>query len=609
MNNRNNDQFGAHLTTDGARFSVWAPNANGVVLLLNPQSPKECLISLPPIGNGFFEQQVSDVSPGTRYFFSADGAPAIPDPASRFQPDGVFGASELIDLTFAWNDSHWWGLNPQELLIYELHVGTFSPEGTYAGIMQRLDHFLSLGVTALELMPLAAFPGRWNWGYDGVFHFAPFSGYGRPADLQALIDACHSRGIAVILDIVTNHFGPEGNAMWSLAPTFFRPHCPTAWSSGINWEAEPVLQYFDEIALFWAREYHLDGLRFDAFHAIPEPARRIHLNRMVAALDKELPAQRHFLVLLESVDNQVSLLNMSTSHIHVTQLNFDYQRATHALVTREAHGEYQDFAHRPEEELAQCLATGFAFKNRYSEYHRRIRGESARPSSWDSVVNFTQNHDTIGNRYRGQRLNRLTDSERLQVTTALLLLHPGIPFMFMGQEWNASTPFYFFVDFPDHLVSSIVAGRKRGFREVNWATCTDRSPSCEEEAAYIQSVLNWVEVEHHPHVDILKQVKGLVGLRKQVLPLMSRATNEVYLKREGAVYYLQINARQPEHPPFLLIANFSEKVLPIPENAGSLIYSSKPAFSDQIPALCCQLYGKGVVVSSDAEDGHPIYPG
>jgi maltooligosyltrehalose trehalohydrolase len=588
-------RFGAQLTGRGAHFRVWAPGARQVELCLDRGT-----LSMTGSGDGFFELAVVDVAAGARYRYSRDGGDPLPDPASRSQPDGVHGASQLVDLDFPWTDDAWRGRLPEELAIYELHVGTFTDDGTYRGALQRLDHLAALGVTALEIMPLAAFPGARGWGYDGVFHFAPFAGYGRPADLQALVDGCHARGLAVILDVVTNHIGPEGNAMWTLAPDFFRPDRPTAWAAGHNWDADPVLRYFDEMAVFWATAYHVDGLRLDAFHAVPERVRHLHLRRMLDALDRALPQRRRFTVLLESVDNDASLLEHPSPRLHLCQLNFDFQRATHALLTGERHGEYSDFDH-PEQELARCLRSGFTFLQRYSTYHRRVRGESTGPTSWDQVVSFLQNHDSIGNRYLGQRLDRLVDEDRLRAVTALLLLHPAIPFLFMGQEWGATTPYHFFVDLPPELAASVSAGRRRGFRELGaegeaaLADDVERPPDCIEEESFRRVRLCWGELEEPAHQARLELVRQLLALRRELLPQIDRRVEAISVAQVDAVLAVRIGARAGGAP-HLLLTNLGgssiEDAALLPPTDATLIFSTSPdprsPRSTQLYRLCDQ---------------------
>jgi len=588
------NRFGPTLLPDGVHFSVWAPGAARVELVLHASDETRHLMT-PEVG-GFFALTVPGVGPGARYRLSRDGGPALPDPASHFQPEGVHGPSEVVDLALPSTTPGWRGLPPRELVIYELHVGTFSPEGTYAGVQARLPHLQRLGVTAIELMPLAAFPGRHNWGYDGVFHFAPFAGYGTPAQLTALVQACHRAGIAVILDLVTNHFGPQGNAMWSLAPAFFRPDRPSAWSAGHDWAAEPVLRYFDEVARFWIHAYQLDGLRLDAFHAVPGAARGTHLSRMVRAIDHGLEPGRQVLVLLESVDNQVSLMDCATPRVSVAQLNFDVQRAGHALLTGERHAEYADFAH-PEQELGLCLERGFAFAGRHSQHHRRVRGEARGLTSWDQVVGFLQNHDTCGNRHLGQRLDTLLDDalggHRLRAATALLLLHPHIPFLFMGQEWGSRGPFHFFTDFPEALGQATQRGRMALFHEPR-APDAD-APGCQDPEAFLRSHLPWDELSNPEAQAHLELVRQLLALRRRLLPHISRRADDVRLRRDGQQFTLELLDETRATAALLLCNLDPARPMPLPDEAAGmeLLLGTRELTEGGVPPACTVVLARG----------------
>lgn len=589
-------RFGPSPVPGGVRFSVWAPGARTLELILSP-GPGERRLAMVAGEQGYFELVVPGAGAGLRYLLSRDGGPPVPDPASRFQPDGVFGPSEVIGLGAHLRGAvDWAGLRPDELVIYELHVGTFGPEGTYRGVQDRLDHLAGLGITALELMPLAAFPGRHNWGYDGVFHFAPFAGYGRPEELTALVEACHQRGMAVILDLVTNHFGPEGNAMWSVAPAFFRPDRPTPWSAGHAWELDPVLRYFDEVALAWTRDYRMDGLRLDAFHAVPGAARATHLGRMVRALDDHLARHepdRRLFVLLESVDNEVSLLRQSTPRVTVAQLCFDLQRAAHALLTGERHGEFVDFG-RPDEELGRCVADGFAFRGRYSRHHGRVLGEAEPLPGWDHVVGFLQNHDSCGNRYLGQRLDSLVrGGERgrdlLDAATALLLLHPAIPFLFMGQEWGCEQPFHFFTDFPEELGQSTQRGRERGFREMGPAPWPESAPGCQDPEALARSRLRWDTLEDPPHRRRLQLVRRALAARRDLVAATSRRVTDASVMRDGARYVIKI-AGHGGGSGFVLCADLETTGTSPPPADAELLFTTRGPGDDPLAAPSTSLW-------------------
>ncbi|MBF0288025.1 MAG: malto-oligosyltrehalose trehalohydrolase [SAR324 cluster bacterium] len=580
--------FGPQLLEEGVCFRVWAPGAGKVGVILDPNDQSQ-YIPMNPAEDGFYEIHVSHAGEGTRYFFSRDEGPLIPDPASHFQPDGVHGASQIVDLSHAW-DNTWHGLTPEQLIIYELHVGTYTAEGTYQGISQKLDFLADLGITAIEIMPLAAFPGKYNWGYDGVFHFSPFAGYGHPKELQSLVDQCHQRGMAVIIDVVTNHFGPDGNAMWSMAPDFFNPDRPSAWSDGLSWEAEPVLRYFDEVALHWIQHYGMDGIRFDAFHAIPKDVRHLHLKRMIDIVEEHTSPDQHLAYLLETPDNQVSLLHNSTSRVTVVQFNFDFSRAAHALLTGERQAYYQDY-HPPAPELSKCLDQGFSFFGRFSNYRNRVVGETSKPVSWDTIYNFTQNHDSCGNRYLGQRLDALTDRELLMAMTTLMMLHPGIPSLFMGQEWSASTPFYFFTDFSEELGQNVETGRKKQFFEHDFSASTQHAPGCQDPSAFYDSVLQWDELQHGQHQRFLQFFKNLIVVRQEVIPVMSRQISDLQVvSSDSAQYRINIKSRHAGEKPFLLAANLEDEIMMLPDLPKDLIYTSRAFNGNQVPGKTVALF-------------------
>ena len=351
-----------------------------------------------------------------------------------------------------------------------------------------------------------------------------------------------------------------------------------------------MLAYFEEVAAFWARAYHVDGLRLDAFHAVPREVRALHLSRMLAAVERELGPGRRFTALLESVDNQSSLLDWDDRRVQVCQLDFDWQRASHALLTGEDHGEYRDY-HPAEPELQRCLGTGFSFLSRFNAHHRRVIGEAAPPASWDAVVSYLQNHDTVGNRYLGQRLDRLVPAPALEAATALLLLHPALPMLFMGQEWSATTPFFFFTDLPEHLLPSVQSGRRAGFREVDPDRCTERAPGCAEEQSLVASRLRWDELPLRPHAERLAFVRELLQLRRRLLPRMSRRTADTQVLFDGRLFLVRIAARAPGDAALLLCANLQDRAAPLAQlSPGPLLYTSRPLAGVELPPWTTALF-------------------
>ena len=455
--------FGAEPGPGGVRFRLWAPGCGRVDLCL-ADGAAERLLPMAAAGGGWFELDVPDAHAGARYRFEVDGGLRVPDPASRFNPDDVHAASEVIDpAAYAWQDREWRGRPWEEAVVYELHVGTFSPEGSFAGVAQRLDYLAGLGVTAIELMPVADFPGARNWGYDGVLPFAPDSRYGRPEDLKALVDAAHARGLMVLLDVVYNHFGPEGNYLHVYAEPFFSRRHHTLWGAAINFDgadSRTVREFFIHNALYWLTEYHFDGLRLDAVHAIADDYTP-HILDELAQRVHEATAGRSVHLVLENDANEARFLGPGR---YAAQWNDDIHHALHVLATGEADGYYADYADAPLRHLGRCLAEGFAYQGEPSPYRDGApRGEPSGALPPQAFVAFLQNHDQVGNRAFGERIARLAPEPAMRAAAAICLLAPAIPLLFMGEEFAATTPFPFFCDFGDDLRDAVTEGRRREF--------------------------------------------------------------------------------------------------------------------------------------------------
>lgn len=520
--------FGARVHEDGSTcFRLWSPGAERVDLWL--EEPGRA-VSMTREAGGWAELVTRAAPAGTRYRYRIDGRTLVPDPAARFQPGDVHGASEVIDpLAYAWADAAWAGLPPERLIFYELHVGTFTPSGTYAGVASRLDHLVSLGVTAVELMPLADFPGRWGWGYDGVLLFAPESRYGRPEDLKALVDACHARGLAVFLDVVYNHFGPEGNYLHRYAPGFFTPHHQTLWGEGINYDgpgSEVVRAFAIHNALYWLEEFHLDGLRLDAVNAIVDGSPThllVELGRAVA----DGPARdRAVHLVLENGANQARHLARRAGRrpLYQAQWNDDAHHALHVPLTGESGGYYVDYQ-PPLPHLGRCLTEGFAFQGERSIYRDRARGEPSGHLPPTAFVSFLQNHDQVGNRALGERITAITSAEAVRAATAILLLSPSLPLLFMGQEWGAPEPFLFFSDLGPDLAPSVAEGRRREFaRFPDFASPAMRAriPDPQAAATRDRSGLDWRHASEPAHREWLEVHRTLLRLRAEaILPLLA----------------------------------------------------------------------------------------
>ncbi len=390
---------------------------------------------------------------------------------SRFQPDDVHGASEVIDPSaYAWKHPGWCGRPWEDAVFYELHVGTFSPEGTYGGVADRLRYLKDLGVTAVELMPVADFPGARNWGYDGVAIFAPDSIYGRPEELKALVDAAHELEMMIFLDVVYNHFGPEGNYLHAFAKRFFNPDRHTPWGAAINFDGEdsrPVRDFFINNALYWLEEYRFDGLRFDAVHAIEDTSKPDILTELAETVHSRVDSRRHVHLVLENDKNESRYLGRDGAlrpRHYVAQWNDDVHHAYHVVVTGEGGGYYKDYADRPGEHLARCLTEGFAYQGDPSPFREgEIRGEPSAGLPATAFVSFIQNHDQIGNRAFGERINMLAPAEAMRAATTILCLAPAPPMLFMGQEWASSRPFLFFCNLGPELVEPVREGRRKEF--------------------------------------------------------------------------------------------------------------------------------------------------
>jgi maltooligosyltrehalose trehalohydrolase len=454
----------AAVSQDGVRFCVWAPRAQRVELRL---TKGDVLAPLQPAGRGYFGADVPEAGPGSDYVYRLDGTAEHPDPASRHQPDGVHGPSRVLAHDFPWSDAAWRGVERRDLVIYELHVGTFSEGGSFEAVIPHLEALAELGVTALELMPVAEFPGSRNWGYDGVFPFAAQSSYGGPDGLRRLVDAAHAAGLAVLLDVVYNHLGPEGNVLGAFGP-YFTDRYRTPWGEAINFDgpdSDEVRRYFVANALHWIEGFHVDGLRLDAVHAIHDQSARPFLAELGDAVHgaaERLGRRIH--VIAESDANDPRLVRSGEAGglgLDAVWCD-DFHHAVHARLTGERDGYYADFGST--EQVARALGQRFVYDGGYSGYRRRRHGAPAGDLAADRFVVFIQNHDQVGNRAAGDRLSRLLSPEKLRLAAALLLLSPSLPLLFMGEEYGETAPFAYFVDHGDpELVEAVRRGRRAEF--------------------------------------------------------------------------------------------------------------------------------------------------
>ncbi|MEB3287273.1 MAG: malto-oligosyltrehalose trehalohydrolase [Vampirovibrionales bacterium] len=622
--------FGAYLTLDpdtgdkpATVFQLWAPgvsssDGSGVQLLLPRLGQKH---AMKKEENGFFRLKLNNIPAGTLYHYeiiSSGNVLPVPDPASRYQPEDVHGPSCVIDPNaFDWasTENDWKGRPLAETIIYELHVGTYTPEGTFKALETKLDYLCQLGVTAIELMPISEFPGGRNWGYDGVLPFAPESRYGHPDDLKRLIQSAHQKGLMVFLDVVYNHFGPDGNYLHAYAQSFFTRKHQTPWGDAINFDdsgSEVVRKFFVENALYWLNEYHFDGLRLDAVHAIKDNSSPDILEEIAAAVHtaENAPGRsRHIHLMLENERNQARYLK--PDH-YAAQWNDDIHHALHVLISGESSGYYADYAERPIEHLGRCLSEGFAYQGEISHFgNSEPRGEKSDALPSTCFVSFIQNHDQIGNRAFGDRLSHFAHLDKLRVAAEIYLLAPQIPMLFMGEEWAASTPFTFFCDFHPELAQAVTEGRRKEFsrfEEFSDPKNREKIPDPSSLNTYESAILKWEEKDESTHAQWLLLYQKLLSLRQQfIVPFLKNASGK-YSSEDGCAEFITSyealsdeavhvswQAKRDGGETLWVYANFSERDVPCQtpnpsrvcevlyasgdENAKSLLQGKVPPYS------------------------------
>jgi malto-oligosyltrehalose trehalohydrolase len=570
----NEQQFGTRLTVEGATFRLWAPAAKRVDLLLDRPH------ALRRSEGGWFSVEIAGLKAGARYKFRIDGEIDVPDPASAFQPDDVSGPSEVIDhSSYPWRANDWCGRPWHETVLIETHVGTFTPEGTYRAMVERLDHLVTTGITALELMPLADFAGRRNWGYDGVLWYAPDSAYGSPADLKLLIDEAHLRGLMVFLDVVYNHFGPEGNYLGRYAPEFFT-EAQTPWGRSIDYQVPEVRAFAIENALYWLREYRFDGLRLDAVNTIAEPGGLAMLHELSRAAGNLAAATgRHIHLVLENGDNRAGVLDAGQDPPrgkYRAQWNDDYHHAWHVLLTGETEGYYGDYTTSPLRDIARALASGFVFQGEaFAFLGGRRRGEPSGKLAPTAFVNFLQNHDQIGNRALGDRLESIARTSAIEAALAVTLLAPAIPMLFMGEEWGSKAPFPFFCDFKGDLAEAVRKGR-RGEYAWAYAKHGDEVPDPLAPSTSESAVLDWEARHEAPGCTRLALVRDLLAIRRrEIMPrLAGAAFGEAHAADNGL---LTASWRMGDGATLRLLANLSNSATcrPQTETKGTPIWGGE----------------------------------
>ncbi len=497
-------------------FVVWAPHQR--LVSVQVLTPEERSILLERDEHGYWRKKVHNIPEGTLYRFTLDGGTARPDPASHYQPLGVHQASQIVNhAAYEWHDGDWRSPDVSEMVMYELHVGTFTREGTFDAIIPRLAALRDIGINAIELMPVAQFPGERNWGYDGVYPFAVQHSYGGPAGLKRLVNACHNTGIALILDVVYNHLGPEGNYLADFAP-YFTDKYRTPWGKAINFDgpySDGVRNYFIENALHWVRDYHIDALRLDAVHAIFDMSAQPFLAELARQVnDFSHTHGRECYLIAESNLNDAKMIRGADEHgygIHAQWLD-DWHHCVHTLLTKEHDGYYRDFGRL--DQLAKCLREGFVYSGEYSPFRKRRHGNSSRHIPARKFVAFTKNHDQIGNRMRGERMSRLVSFEGVKLHAAITVLSPFVPLLFMGEEYAEPAPFKYFVSHTDtDLIEAVRKGRREEFEGFEW---TGELPDPQSEQEFLDSKLNWQLRLTGNHRVMTEFYKTLFSLRSAI---------------------------------------------------------------------------------------------
>jgi maltooligosyltrehalose trehalohydrolase len=539
MEHKGNRLGAAYLGENACRFRVWAPSITvlGVQLLQT-----ERLVPLERTGGGYYETVVENVHPGDSYLYQLGRDKQRPDPASRFQPRGVHGPSTVVDSEFPWGDGDWSGIALEDYIIYELHVGCFSPAGTFEAVIPFLDYLKDVGITAVELMPVAQFPGTRNWGYDGVFPFAAQNSYGGPEGLKKLVNACHQRGLAVILDVVYNHLGPEGNYLPDFGP-YFTERYKTPWGSALNFDgafSDEVRQFFVQNALYWLVDCHFDALRLDAVHAILDYSPITFLEDLSVAVHAEAERlHRRMFLIAESAANDARLVRERERGGYGlnAQWNDEFHHCLRTLLTGEKSGYYSDYGRF--DQLTKAYREGFAYSGEYSEFRGHRHGSSSRDLPAERFVVFAQNHDQVGNRMRGDRLTETVSFDDLKLAAGLVILSPYIPLLFMGEEYGEQAPFPYFVSHSDAgLIEAVRNGRRMEFASFAWQ---GEIPDPQDEATFVSAKLRHELQDTGEHRILLDFYRELIRLRKTTPALaeLSKENMEVTAVEEKKMFIVQ----------------------------------------------------------------------
>lgn len=565
--------YGAHPLGNATHFAVWAPNARQLAVRVHTGAASGEHV-LARDEHGVFTAMIDGVHAGDDYAYRIDGGSERPDPVSRWQPHGVHGASRVVDpAAFAWTDKEWKGIEMPDFVIYELHTGTFTPEGTFDAIIPRLASLRELGITAIEIMPVAQFPGDRNWGYDGVQLYAPQNSYGGPDALKRLVDAAHAEGLAVVLDVVYNHVGPEGNYLAEFGPYFTHAY-RTPWGPAVNYDgagSDEVRRFIIENACYWVREFHIDALRLDAVHGIYD-FRAVHLTE---ALTEQVHATadalgRHVEIIAESDLNDPRLLRPveQGGYAMDAQWSDDFHHAVHVALTGERAGYYRGFAeHGDIEAIADALARRFVFQGQYASHRRREHGAPAHDVSADHFVIFIQNHDQVGNRAAGDRLGALVSPGALKLAAALLLLAPYVPLLFMGEEYGETSPFLYFVSHDDRdLVEAVRKGRREEFESFGW---TGEVPDPQAAETFERSKLHLELSREGKHAELRAMYRELLAIRREE-PALRPGAAQITVRSDATARWIAMRLDAPGARSLLALFNLSadERRIPLGDGDG-----------------------------------------
>jgi maltooligosyltrehalose trehalohydrolase len=563
-----------------AMIKIWAPRAKELSAVIGDD-----VVKGRPSKNGYFELEIPV---GAEYLLRIDGRD-MPDPRSRFQPYGVNGASKLVANDFKWQDSGFKAPPLSAAVIYELHLGTFTPEGTLAAAAERLPYLLELGVTHVELLPLAAYPGSWGWGYDGVALFAPHHAYGNPDDVKRFVASCHAHGLAVLIDVVYNHLGPDGNYLGEYGH-YFTSKYQTPWGSAVNLDgphSDEVRRFFIDNALMWLEEYHFDGLRLDAVHALLDES-ALHLLEELTAEVRALEQKvgRPLCVIAESDQNDPRLVRARElgGYGLDAQWSDDLHHALHSVLTGETNGYYADFGRI--EHIARALTQGFVYAGEYSPFRERRHGQPLGDISGHKLLGYLQNHDQVGNRARGERIGHLAPEGLARIGAALVVVSPYVPMLFQGEEFNASAPFQYFTNHQNQeLAEAVRKGRREEFRQFGWDP--EQVPDPQAEETFQRSKLDWSEVERSPHRERLAFYRALLKLRRESPDLLDGRRDLVKVEFDEAQRWLRVQRGSVS-----LVVNFGSSPVELAAPSGKLLLS--------FPETAPESRGKNVVLAAES---------